>query len=101
MSALPSRFVADNLLPSPSSFYPDWGFGGRGGGHDSNMLPSPLTFPTPVVQVGAPQGWGRPSSSIDRGAGAAGGAGEKRKGSGGGSWNEERGEGGEVKKVKT
>lgn len=47
ISALPSRFVSDNLLPSPSSFYPDWGFG-----RDSNMLPSPLTFQTPVVTNG-------------------------------------------------
>ncbi|KAK3178880.1 hypothetical protein OEA41_001017 [Lepraria neglecta] len=47
MSALPSRFVADGLLPSPSSFYPEWGFGRAGG--DSNMLPSPLTFQTPVM----------------------------------------------------
>lgn len=51
MSALPSRFLSDNLLPSPSSFYPEWGFG-RG---DSNMLPSPLNFQTPVVSNG--QGW--------------------------------------------
>ncbi|EEH19255.1 hypothetical protein PABG_01574 [Paracoccidioides brasiliensis Pb03] len=50
ISALPSRFVSDNLLPSPSSFYPEWGFGRSG--PDSNVLPSPLTFPTPVVQSG-------------------------------------------------
>ena len=50
MSALPSRFVADGLLPSPSSFYPEWGFGRSGG--DSNMLPSPLNFQTPVVGSG-------------------------------------------------
>ncbi|KAF2088142.1 hypothetical protein K490DRAFT_40213 [Saccharata proteae CBS 121410] len=48
ISALPSRFVADGLLPSPSSFYPEWGFGRD----SSNMLPSPLTFQTPVVQSG-------------------------------------------------
>ncbi|KAL6715816.1 resistance to lethality of mkk1p386 overexpression [Lecanora helva] len=47
MSALPSRFVADGLLPSPSTFYPGWDFGRSGG--DSNMLPSPLNFPTPVM----------------------------------------------------
>ena len=46
MSALPSRFVADGLLPSPSSFYPDW-FGRSGG--DSNLLPSPLNLQTPVM----------------------------------------------------
>ncbi|KAA8645955.1 hypothetical protein EYZ11_011193 [Aspergillus tanneri] len=50
MSALPSRFVSDALLPSPSSFFPEWGFGRSG--PDSNMLPSPLTFPTPAVQTG-------------------------------------------------
>ena len=50
ISALPSRFVADGLLPSPSSFYPEWGFGRAGG--DSNTLPSPLNFQTPVVSNG-------------------------------------------------
>lgn len=44
ISALPSRFVSDQLLPSPGSFYADW-FSGR----DNNMLPSPLAFPTPVA----------------------------------------------------
>ncbi|KIW03966.1 uncharacterized protein PV09_04800 [Verruconis gallopava] len=47
ISALPSRFVSDQLLPSPSSFYADW-FNSR----DNNMLPSPLTFPTPVASRG-------------------------------------------------
>ncbi|KKK12083.1 hypothetical protein P175DRAFT_0445671 [Aspergillus ochraceoroseus IBT 24754] len=55
ISALPSRFVSDALLPSPSSFFPEWGFGRSG--PDSNMLPSPLTFPTPAVQNGP--GFGR------------------------------------------
>ncbi|KAJ5459750.1 uncharacterized protein N7458_001302 [Penicillium daleae] len=50
ISALPSRFVSDNLLPSPSSFFPEWGFGRSG--PDSNLLPSPLTFPTPAVPSG-------------------------------------------------
>lgn len=50
LSALPSRFMSDNLLPSPSSFFPEWGFGRSG--PDSNLLPSPLTFPTPAVQSG-------------------------------------------------
>jgi MADS-box transcription factor len=50
ISALPSRFVADGLLPSPSSFYPEWGFGRSAG--DNNMLPSPLNFQTPVVTNG-------------------------------------------------
>ncbi|KAL1626979.1 resistance to lethality of mkk1p386 overexpression [Diplodia seriata] len=48
VSALPSRFMTGDLLPSPSSFYPEWGFGNN----SSNMLPSPLTFQTPVVQNG-------------------------------------------------
>lgn len=50
VSALPSRFLNSDLLPSPSSFYPDWNF--RGGGGDSNTLPSPLNFATPVVGTG-------------------------------------------------
>ncbi len=103
--------MADNLLPSPSSFYPDWGFGGRSSGHDSGMLPSPLTFPTPVVTVGGPQGWGRQTSDPGMaglgpgiGGGPAGG-GEKRKesssGGSGGSGGEDRGaDGGAAKKVK-
>ena len=49
ISALPSRFVSDALLPSPSSFFPEWGFGRTG--PDSNVLPSPLTFPTPSGQT--------------------------------------------------
>ncbi|RMY54452.1 hypothetical protein D0863_13628 [Hortaea werneckii] len=52
ISALPSRFMSDNLLPSPSTFYPEWGFGRSG---DSNMLPSPLNFQTPIGSNG--QGW--------------------------------------------
>jgi MADS-box transcription factor len=44
ISALPSRFMNNELLPSPSAFYPaDWG---------SNMLPSPFTFQTPVAGNG-------------------------------------------------
>lgn len=50
ISALPSRFVSETLLPSPSSFFSEWGFGRSG--PDSNMLPSPLAFPTPAVQSG-------------------------------------------------
>ncbi|EFX05453.1 srf-type transcription factor [Grosmannia clavigera kw1407] len=48
-SALPSRFLNNELLPSPNSFYPDWGFGRNG---DSATLPSPLNFATPVVGTG-------------------------------------------------
>ena len=70
MSALPSRFMSDNLLPSPSTFYPEWGFSSRGGGAGnggmggggmdsaSGMLPSPLNFSTPVVGAnGQGGGW--------------------------------------------
>lgn len=49
VSALPSRFMTNEFLPSPSSFYPEWNYG-RGG--DSNTLPSPLNFATPVVGTG-------------------------------------------------
>ena len=50
ISALPSRFVDNGLLPSPSSFYPEWGFGRS---TESNMLPSPLNFgQTPVMGTG-------------------------------------------------
>jgi MADS-box transcription factor len=51
MSALPTRFMADALLPSPSTFYPEWNFG-RGGGGESNLLPSPLNFQTPIAPTG-------------------------------------------------
>ncbi|QSZ29425.1 hypothetical protein DSL72_003939 [Monilinia vaccinii-corymbosi] len=49
VSALPSRFMNNEFLPSPSSFYPEWNFGR---GSDSNTLPSPLNFATPVVGTG-------------------------------------------------
>ncbi|ORY54822.1 uncharacterized protein BCR38DRAFT_145925 [Pseudomassariella vexata] len=48
VSALPSRFLNNEFLPSPSSFYPEWNFRGN----DSNTLPSPLNFATPVVGTG-------------------------------------------------
>ena len=51
ISALPSRFVADGLLPSPSSFYPEWDFR-RSGGESANILPSPLNFQTPINSNG-------------------------------------------------
>lgn len=47
VSALPSRFMNNEFLPSPSSFYPDWNFNREG-----NTLPSPLNFATPVVGTG-------------------------------------------------
>jgi len=49
VSALPSRFMTNEFLPSPSSFYPDWNFSND---RNSNTLPSPLNFATPVVGTG-------------------------------------------------
>lgn len=48
-SALPSRFLGQEFLPSPSSFYNDWNFRASG----DNTLPSPLNFTTPVAATGA------------------------------------------------
>ncbi|KAK4040076.1 hypothetical protein C8A01DRAFT_35949 [Parachaetomium inaequale] len=47
VSALPSRFLGENLLPSPNGFYADWGIKGN----ENNTL-SPLTWSTPVVGTG-------------------------------------------------
>lgn len=44
VSALPSRFLHGEFLPSPSAFYPEW--------NNTNTLPSPLNFATPVVGTG-------------------------------------------------
>ena len=49
VSALPSRFLTNEFLPSPSQFYPEWNFSSR---DNSNTLPSPLNFATPVVGTG-------------------------------------------------
>jgi MADS-box transcription factor len=70
VSALPSRFLNTEFLPSPSSFYPDWDFRSN----NSNTLPSPLNFATPVVGSG-------PSFLRDEntGPGPTSGAGAKRK----------------------
>ncbi|KAI0397374.1 hypothetical protein F5Y17DRAFT_415283 [Xylariaceae sp. FL0594] len=48
VSALPSRFLNNEFLPSPNSFYHDWNFRGD----NSNTLPSPLNFATPVAGSG-------------------------------------------------
>ncbi|KAG6006508.1 hypothetical protein E4U54_000173, partial [Claviceps lovelessii] len=48
VSALPSRFLHNDLLPSPSNFYQEWSYRG----HDNNTLPSPLNFATPLVGTG-------------------------------------------------
>lgn len=48
-SALPSRYMNNEFLPSPSQFFPDL----YARNHDSNnTLPSPLNFATPVVGSG-------------------------------------------------
>ena len=38
--------MSNELLPSPSNFFSEWGDFGRNG-LNSAVLPSPLTFPTP------------------------------------------------------
>lgn len=49
VSALPSRFMTNEFLPSPSSFFAgDWNFRDT----NSNTMPSPLNFATPVVGSG-------------------------------------------------
>jgi MADS-box transcription factor len=46
LSALPSRFMSGDILPSPSQFYGDWGFG------HTNLV-SPATYqPTPIASQG-------------------------------------------------
>ncbi|MCJ1306374.1 hypothetical protein MMC25_000016 [Agyrium rufum] len=86
ISALPSRFVADGLLPSPSSFYPEWGFGRNSG--DGNLLPSPLNFTqTPIAErlVSAVGGGGSGlSNGSSSGRGIAGLMGGAVSGEGGG-----------------
>lgn len=60
ISALPSRFDENGLLPSPSSFYPEW----RVGQH-SDRLPSPLTFDTPVGPNGPSLGHNHSDEELD------------------------------------
>lgn len=55
VSALPSRFLGDQFLPSPSSFFPEWNYPRAEKGSASAMgmdLQSPLNFATPVVGSG-------------------------------------------------
>lgn len=47
-SALPSRYMANEFLPSPSQFFAD----AYTRHHENNTLPSPLNFATPVVGSG-------------------------------------------------
>ena len=53
ISALPSRYMSNELLPSPSNFFSEWGDFGRNGGLNSAVLPSPMTFSTPADTRGA------------------------------------------------
>lgn len=85
ISALPSRFMSNEFLPSPSSFfYPEWNM--RGG--DSNTLPSPMNFATPVMGFGA-------SFLREDSSGATGGGGAAKRKS-----PEAEGEDGEAKRPK-
>lgn len=73
VSALPSRFMNNDFLPSPSTFFSEWGMGSfRGSGGE---LPSPLNFATPVVGIGPsfardePRGdSARPGTSSEQGS---------------------------------
>ncbi|RQM08399.1 hypothetical protein DH86_00002631 [Scytalidium sp. 3C] len=84
VSALPSRFMTNEFLPSPSSFYPEWNY--RSG--DGNSLLSPLNFATPVVGSG-------PSFLREDSSGAGGNGTGKRK-----SPDAEGDDGGDVKRSK-
>ena len=99
VSALPSRFLHE-FLPSPSSFYPDWNFRGT----DSNTLPSPLNFATPVVGTGPsflrdePTPQKRKSPDI---SGGNGGGGSSSSSNGGSHHNDGHSEtGNEAKRIK-
>jgi MADS-box transcription factor len=48
-SALPSRFLNSEFLPSPSGFYQEWSLRAN---NESNTLPSPLNFTTPLNAAG-------------------------------------------------
>ncbi|KAL5606053.1 hypothetical protein BROUX41_006173 [Berkeleyomyces rouxiae] len=48
---LPSRFMSSEYLPSPSTFWSTAG-GDSWGARDSNTLPSPLNFATPIAGSG-------------------------------------------------
>ena len=93
VSALPSRFMTNEFLPSPSSFYPEWNFSGR----ESNTLPSPLNFATPVVGTGP--------SFLREDSGEGAGAGDRQGSQGGQSALNKRktpepDEGGDLKRAK-
>ncbi|KAK4938630.1 resistance to lethality of mkk1p386 overexpression [Elasticomyces elasticus] len=85
ISALPSRYMNNDLLPSPSNFFSEWYDSGARNG--SAVLPSPLVFPTPSDSRNSGFG-GRDVTSDANG--------EKRKGDSDLAEKE-----GDVKKVKT
>ncbi|OAL27659.1 hypothetical protein AYO20_09732 [Fonsecaea nubica] len=70
ISALPSRYMNNDLLPSPSNFFSEWD-------RMSAVLPSPLVFPTPADAKAL--GFG--SRDAAREAASEQANGEKRKGS--------------------
>ncbi|KAK4963267.1 resistance to lethality of mkk1p386 overexpression [Elasticomyces elasticus] len=83
MSALPSRFMRDDLLPSPSSFFPEWGMGlnsaggmSAGGGMGGMQMPSPLNFQTPG-------GWSREEDRKRPAEDGEGGGGDAKRAKGG------------------
>ena len=91
ISALPSRYMNNDLLPSPSNFFSEWYDSGRNG-LNSGVLPSPLVFQTPADA----RSLGFGSGDAAREAASEKANGEKRKGS------TDLGEkDGDVKKVKT
>lgn len=92
--------MSNELLPSPSNFFSEWGDFGRGG-LNSAVLPSPLAFPTPNDGKG-PSGLGL-AVAREEGSGSSGGVNasgntgnEKRKGS-----VEGLSEAAEAKRIKT
>lgn len=87
ISALPSRYMNTDLLPSPSNFFSEWYDSGRNN-LNSAVLPSPLVFPTPADARTGP-GFGGRDGSTDS-------SGEKRKTS-----VDMQDREGEAKKVKT
>ena len=75
ISALPSRYMNNDLLPSPSNFFSEWYDSGRNG-LNSAVLPSPLVFQTPADARGL--GFGTRDAAREAADQANG---EKRKGS--------------------
>ncbi|KAJ9615523.1 resistance to lethality of mkk1p386 overexpression [Cladophialophora chaetospira] len=90
ISALPSRYMNTDLLPSPSNFFSEWYDSGRNG-LNSAVLPSPLVFQTPADARGL--GFGSRDAAREAADQANG---EKRKGSLDAAEKE-----GDAKKIKT